>query len=64
MVSETVQIGVCLNVCGIKGVFWGNKEGCMTSRDRRTCMRVTQEIVSVEREAGLTFIFVPLLFRE
>lgn len=57
MVSETVQIGVCLNACGIKGVFFGNKEGCMTSRDQRTCMRITQEIVSVEREWVLLCFF-------
>lgn len=63
MVSETVQIGVCLNVCGIKGVFLGSKEGCMTSWDQRTGMHITQDIASVEREWVLLFL-VPLLFGE
>lgn len=27
MVSETVQIGVCLNVCGIKGVVFFREQG-------------------------------------
>lgn len=59
MVSETVQIGVCLNVCGIKGVCFGNKEDFMTSRDQRTCMRMTQEIVLVEKERVLLLFLSP-----
>lgn len=60
MVSEMVQIGVCLNVCGIKAVFFG-KQGRL--HDKPGPENITQDIVSVEREWVLLFL-VPLPFRE